>query len=155
MQETGSVPGREDPLEEGMAAHSRVPAWRIPWTEGPGGPQSVGPESQTRLSNWHACMQHTQHNLRDKPGFFRSDLDSFHNQRKCWKCKSEEWNQRPWSSDWGTRLLSPPQQGKVSCGYCEEAGIPFRIRFQSQNIWLAKLPGCSWAEKREGMFAKA
>ena len=29
--------GREDPLEEGMATHSSVPAWRIPWTEEPGG----------------------------------------------------------------------------------------------------------------------
>ena len=29
--------GREDPLEEGMAAHSSVLAWRIPWTEEPGG----------------------------------------------------------------------------------------------------------------------
>ena len=29
--------GREDPLEEGMATHSSILAWRIPWTEGPGG----------------------------------------------------------------------------------------------------------------------
>ena len=29
--------GREDPLEEGMTAHSRILAWRIPWTEEPGG----------------------------------------------------------------------------------------------------------------------
>ena len=28
--------GREDPLEKGMATHSSVPAWRIPWTEKPG-----------------------------------------------------------------------------------------------------------------------
>ena len=28
--------GCEDPLEEGMAFHSSIPAWRIPWTEGPG-----------------------------------------------------------------------------------------------------------------------
>ena len=34
--------GPEDPLEEGMAAHSSVSAWRIPWTEEPGGLQSVG-----------------------------------------------------------------------------------------------------------------
>ena len=27
--------GREQPLEEGTAAHSSIPAWRIPWTEGP------------------------------------------------------------------------------------------------------------------------
>ena len=31
--------GREDPLEEGMAIHSGILAWRIPWTEEPGGPQ--------------------------------------------------------------------------------------------------------------------
>ena len=34
--------GREDPLEEEMAAHSSVLAWRIPWTEEPGGLQSMG-----------------------------------------------------------------------------------------------------------------
>ena len=33
--------GREDPLEEGMATHSSILAWRIPWTEGPGGTQSM------------------------------------------------------------------------------------------------------------------
>ena len=36
--------GREDPLEEGMATHSSVLAWRIPWTEGPGGYSSWGLE---------------------------------------------------------------------------------------------------------------
>ena len=33
--------GWEDPLEKGMATHSNVLAWRIPWTEGPGGLQSM------------------------------------------------------------------------------------------------------------------
>ena len=33
--------GQEDPLEEGMAAHSSVLAWRIPWTEETGGLQSI------------------------------------------------------------------------------------------------------------------
>ena len=32
--------GREDPLEEGMATHFSILAWRIPWTEEPGGLQS-------------------------------------------------------------------------------------------------------------------
>ena len=31
-----------DSLEEGMAIHSSIPAWRIPWTEEPGGLQSMG-----------------------------------------------------------------------------------------------------------------
>ena len=34
--------GQEDPLEKGMATHSSVLAWRIPWTEEAGGPQSIG-----------------------------------------------------------------------------------------------------------------
>ena len=34
--------GWEDPLEEGMATHSSILAWRIPWTEEPGGLQSTG-----------------------------------------------------------------------------------------------------------------
>ena len=34
--------GREDPLEKGTATHSSIPAWRIPWTEEPGGLQSLG-----------------------------------------------------------------------------------------------------------------
>ena len=34
--------GQEDFLEKGMAIHSIIPAWRIPWTEEPGGLQSVG-----------------------------------------------------------------------------------------------------------------
>ena len=33
--------GPEDPLEEGMAVHSSILAWRIPWTEEPGGVQSI------------------------------------------------------------------------------------------------------------------
>ena len=34
--------GREDPLEEGVAAHSSIHAWRIPCTEEPGGLRSIG-----------------------------------------------------------------------------------------------------------------
>ena len=42
--------GWEDPLEEGMAAHSSILAWRIPWREEPGGLQSMGvTRSQTQL----------------------------------------------------------------------------------------------------------
>ena len=41
--------GQEDPLEEGMATHSSILAWRIPWTEEPGGPQSTATKSWTCL----------------------------------------------------------------------------------------------------------
>ena len=46
MQETQvRSPGWEDPLEEGTVTHSYILAWEIPWTEEPGGLQSVGSHS--------------------------------------------------------------------------------------------------------------
>ena len=44
--------GQEDPLEEGMETHSSILAWRIPWTEEPGGLQSIGSHSQVRLKQF-------------------------------------------------------------------------------------------------------
>ena len=49
----------EDPLEEGMATHSSILAWTIPWTEEPGGLQSMGLQSRTRLER--LSMQHAKH----------------------------------------------------------------------------------------------
>ena len=40
--------GGEDPLEEGMAANSRILAWRIPWTEEPGRLQTVGSQRESQ-----------------------------------------------------------------------------------------------------------
>ena len=42
--------GWKDPLEEGITTHSNSLAWRIPWTEEPGGLQSMGLQNWTRLS---------------------------------------------------------------------------------------------------------
>ena len=43
VRDTSLIPGWEDPLEEEMATHSNILAWEIPWTEEPGGLQSMGP----------------------------------------------------------------------------------------------------------------
>jgi len=43
--------GWEDPLEEGIATHSSILAWRIPMDKEPGGIQSTGSQSETRLSD--------------------------------------------------------------------------------------------------------
>ena len=45
--------GSEDPLEKEMATHSSIPAWRIQWTEEPGGLQPMGLQSLTYLSDFH------------------------------------------------------------------------------------------------------
>ena len=51
--------GQEDPLEEGTATHSRILAWRIPWTEEPGGLQSIGhEESDTTEATEHGTAHH-------------------------------------------------------------------------------------------------
>ena len=42
QRDTGLIPGSGRSLEEGMATHSSILAWRIPWTEEPGGLQSMG-----------------------------------------------------------------------------------------------------------------
>ena len=52
MQETWVQSlGQEDPLEEEVATHFSLLAWEIPWTEEPGGLQSMESQSQTPLSN--------------------------------------------------------------------------------------------------------
>ena len=52
MQETWVQSlGKEDPLEYEMATHSSILAWKIPWTEEPGGLQSVELQSRRRLSD--------------------------------------------------------------------------------------------------------
>ena len=48
---------QEDPLEKGMASHSSIPAWRIPWTEEPGGLWSMQSQSQAQLSDYHFHFQ--------------------------------------------------------------------------------------------------
>ena len=47
--------GWEDPLEEGTATHSSILAWRIPWTEEPGGLQSIG----HKVSDMNEVTEHT------------------------------------------------------------------------------------------------
>ena len=51
--------GQEDPLEEGMATHSSILAWRIPWTEEPGGLQSMGLHRvRHEATTYHAACTH-------------------------------------------------------------------------------------------------
>ena len=61
MQETWvRSPGQEDPLEKGMATHSSILAWRIPWTEEPGGLQSIGSQ---RIGHDRSDLAHSTANL--------------------------------------------------------------------------------------------
>ena len=53
----GSIPGSGDPLEEEMVTQSSILAWRIPWTEEPGGLQSMGSQ---RIRHDLAIKQYDQ-----------------------------------------------------------------------------------------------
>ena len=68
MQETG-VPslGQEDPLENGMATHSSILAWRIPWTEEPGGLQSMGSQRDTTEQLTCSLFSRTEAIIAPKP----------------------------------------------------------------------------------------
>ena len=71
MQETWvQFPGWEDPLEKEMATHSSILAWRIPWTEEPGGLQSMG--SQRVGHDWVRLNPHilVKQDIQDPPFFF-------------------------------------------------------------------------------------
>ena len=59
IRDVGLVPGREDPQEEGMATHSNILAWRIPWTEGPGRLQPIGSQRVKCDQSNLACMHTT------------------------------------------------------------------------------------------------
>ena len=67
--------GQEDPLEKGTAIHSSILAWIIPWTEEPGGLQSMGRkelDTTEQLTLWTFNKKHIQPDthwkLRSKPG---------------------------------------------------------------------------------------
>ena len=58
MQETWVQSlGQEDPPEQEMATHSNILVWKIPWTEEPGRPQSMG--SQSIRQDWARTRTHT------------------------------------------------------------------------------------------------
>ena len=66
--------GQKDPLEEGMATHSSVLIWRIPWTEEPVGLQSLG--SQRVRHNW-SNLAHTHVNIKKEKEAWSSCSQSF------------------------------------------------------------------------------
>ena len=75
--------GQEDPLEKGMATHSSILAWRIPWTEEPGGLQSVG-------------LQRVGHDWSNLACLHR--LPSWHNGKEsAYQCRRHKWcGFNPW-----------------------------------------------------------
>ena len=76
------IPGSERSLEKGMATHSSILAWRIPWTEGPGGLQSM--ESQKSQAS-DITEQLTRRGMvcTEVPVHYNMTLFFFLNDEKC------------------------------------------------------------------------
>ena len=58
IKDVGSILGSGRPLEEGMATHSGMLAGRTPWTKKPGGLQTIGSQSLTRLNRLSMLTYH-------------------------------------------------------------------------------------------------
>ena len=74
-RDTGSIPGSEDPLEKGMTTHSSILAWRIPWTEEPGGLHSIGSRrvghdwaTKQQLQQWDIYLILSRINMQQRLG---------------------------------------------------------------------------------------
>ena len=110
--------GQEDPLEEEMATHSSILAWRSSWTDEPGGLQSMG--SHRVGCNW--ATEHTHTTNRDS---FTGWYVRIHGQRSLlgyspWGCKESdttEWlNTQAWEQ--GTVSTSDFSLSPLHCNYC-------------------------------------
>jgi len=76
--------GWDDPLEKGMAIHSSILAWRIPWTEEPGGLQSMG--SQRVGHDWETNVNYGQICLLLDQGLWLPSLIPLDILCGCWHC---------------------------------------------------------------------
>ena len=84
MGDLGSIPSWEDPLEEGMATHSSILAWRMPWIEEPGGHSPWGSkESDMTEQLTHTCYKKLNLLLRDL------DFPDFHQDWYREKCSTK------------------------------------------------------------------
>ena len=58
---------QEEPLEWEMATHSSILAWRIPWTEEPGGLQSMGSQSRIQLNTYTHTLPPAPQAIKELP----------------------------------------------------------------------------------------
>ena len=62
--------GWEDHLEKGLAAHSSILAWKIPWIEEPGGLQSIGSQRVRQTERLTLSLSRNKHQAPEKPDVF-------------------------------------------------------------------------------------
>ena len=135
--------GREDPLEKDRAIHSGVPAWRIPWTEAPGGLQSMG--LQRVGHDWEcACAcTHTQTTFRKILQMFQCQWVRIKLLPKrsyflicSWKSNSGQW----WNNCDVSSSFSPPLKRpclNLGKGKLTVTDLPSHKYSKRELIWLS------------------
>ena len=98
MHKGSATLGREEPLEEGMAIHSSILAWRIPWTEQPGGLQSMG----LQKSDMTEATKHTYTNNYPEKNTFRM------HDREDWKWTTQVKTRDPIISHYSSNTALSP-----------------------------------------------
>ena len=166
--------GREDPLEKETATRSSILGCKIPWTEEPGGLQSMGWQSQTQLRHWAHTLCHYHSNQSPQCTTLQGALMAL--TWPCWASPTQVLVCRPGSikaalvevagrSCLGSRLLGPqgpcpPFHHCVSCGTGGRNKGPSHL-LQKREGSLGREPLCfstlnhkqkgmEWREKREG-----
>ena len=129
--------GQKNPLEKGMAIHSSILAWRIPWTEEPGGLQSmrlqrVGHDWATNTQSW------------EQTSFMNNSINAH---RCCWNCwchMTDKWQGCEWNSDfWSKSHVLPTAPRKPAgpvlnvrtCAFHQSTGFPI---LPYSETWLLR-----------------
>ena len=140
--------GQEDPLEKGMAIHSSILAWKIPWTEDPGGLQSIG--SQRVRNDWVTktfTFHYSDGNVRFCPLLSHIGLPrclsgkEFTYQRR--RCGFNPWVRKiPWIRKWQSTPVFLPGEthGQRKLG--------------GYSLWGCKKSDMTWAHMHMCMLAK-
>ena len=81
----GSILGSGRPLEKGMATHSSIPAWRIPWTEESGGLQSMGSQRDTEQLSYDMTWTEPFSSISSKPWIWSTNHSGNTNTTIHWK----------------------------------------------------------------------
>ena len=118
-QPLGGSLGREDPLEEEMATHSSILTWRIPWTEEPGGLQSMGWQ-RVGMFNPHVQKIPWRRKWQPTPVFLPGE---FHGQRSLLGY-----------SPWGRKESQRTTSASVSGSGREPESLRGRPSFRSQTV---------------------
>ena len=133
--------GQEDPLEEGMATHSSILAWRISWMEDPGGLQSIGLKSSDTTevtqhvrvcTNTHTHTHtHTQAHCNPLTFSYQATADSVLNCMSDYSCKAQA------RINFGNKNLSEERNQRRNGRICNPESERYELSLAIQGYLLS------------------